>query len=446
MLIGVNGVYLGMSKNIIALHVVKNLPHYLQCSACSGWFDPYHVAPLRIDGSLLCLNCVDLAGMVQCDGCNDLIHIGESVFYKTDTFCEDCAADGGLDQCSGCNEWSPEDDTKECDDNNYCEHCRERYGYYQCADCKVYIQNDTYVERVGECYCEECFNGSWAYCANCEEIINRDDLVYIGDDYYCEDCQGDVGCDSAVAWGASTEYADVGSQRCYGVELETSGCPGWGDYSHGGWQAKDDMTVLGMEFYSRILQGNKGLSAVDDLCEYADNHNWAVDSACGFHIHLDMRNESIDGLKAIAFAYHATYGVWKHFACDSRVDGNYNKPLEHRVQTYLDCNTIAEWDRFASGIQRRYQWANWRAYADHKTLEIRLLEGSLDAERIKNWIRAHTVFCDWSSAAGVDGVKVLWGRDPKEQFSIMRDIWSDAGCYDLNEYYVCGGLREYECV
>ncbi len=428
-----------MSKNIIALSVIKTRPHYLQCTGCSGWFDPYTVAPMQVDGALVCPNCAHLAGLVQCTGCNDVIPIAEAIKYKTDTFCEDCATEGGLDQCTGCNEWSP--DTVECDSENYCEDCRERYDYYMCGGCRYYTQNTIYVEQVGESYCEDCFNDGWAFCSSCDDIYDRDDLTYNGSDYLCSDCMP-----TDESWGDCTDCDDVGSDRRFGVELETSTCPGWGDYSHDGWQAKVDVTVTGMEFCSRILQGNEGLMAIDDLCQYATKHDWGVDTACGYHLHLDMRDESIDGLKAIAFAYHSTYDVWKHFAHNNRLGGSYSKPLEHSLQTYLSCGSLAAWNRFSLNIRRRYQWANWRAYCEHTTLEIRLLEGTLDVQRIQNWVRAHTTFCDWASDAGVDGVKVLWGRDPKEQFSIMRDIWSEAGCYDLNEYYVCEGLREYAYV
>jgi hypothetical protein len=51
----------------------------------------------------------------------------------------------------------------------------------------------------------------------------------------------------------------------------------------------------------------------------------------------------------------------------------------------------------------RYIWANWRAFAKHKTIEIRLMEGTFDAQKIIVWTIAHIMFVDLVKE-GVDGV------------------------------------------
>ncbi len=430
---------------MIALSPQQLAPHWQVCSDCNGWFDPFVNAPASIQDPfdanrlygqigthIICVNCAERRGLDQCETCNIWIPENDIIEHDYEWYCLECAKLAGLEECTGCNKWEHEDDIKECDYESYCEVCREHYDFYWCEGCLGYHQNTTYVEYTGETYCENCFNESYAYCSNCEEIYPHDDMN--GD--RCSDCA------DTNTWVGCTKYDEVGSPRHYGVELETSNCNGWDNYSHPAWGAKPDPTVLGMEFYSAILYGNDGLRAIDNLCEYANKHGWRVNSACGFHLHIDLKGEDSDGLKAIALAYHTTYDVWKHFAIPPRLLRDYCKPMESTLQDYLTCKHTDDWRKLATNLRGRYYWVNWKAYYDHGSLEIRLLEGTLDAERIKNWVRAHTTFVDWASRLGYLGVRAaLWGRTPVEQFEAMRNVWSN-GAYDLNEYYACDELME----
>jgi hypothetical protein len=262
-------------------------------------------------------------------------------------------------------------------------------------------------------------------------------MVAHNDELYCSRCapsnKGDDFNPSGFKrrTGCTTK---IGSERCYGIELETEQCD---DYfalaNSGAWGAKDDPTVSGKEFYSAILDGDDGLAAIAELADVAEMNDWRIEDDCGFHLHLDARNESDDSLFAVAYAYRATQELWISFVDSSRDDNQYS----HRARWTLD-----DLDPHAGSFRSfvihnttsRYEWANFRAYDTHTTVEIRLHQGSIDCEEISNWVKAHTRFMDWAATAGYASVKeALDGLDFVGLFDFIADkVWQDDS---LGTYY-----------
>jgi hypothetical protein len=108
-----------------------------------------------------------------------------------------------------------------------------------------------------------------------------------------------------------------------------------------------------------------------------------------------MRNENLQQLIRIAYAYLATYSVWKSCVPRSRADNSYCCPSQSGFQDLrhvarLSDQAIKEW----LARQPRYEWLNLYAYSCHNTFEIRLFNGTLNKTKIINWIRAHCLFMD----------------------------------------------------
>jgi hypothetical protein len=221
--------------------------------------------------------------------------------------------------------------------------------------------------------------------------------------------------------------------RKFGVEIETSSCPGHEDYdSCDNWEAKYDGSISGLEFASSVLPGYAGLSLIHDICDYAKEHNWEVDDNCGLHVHFDMRGESNDSLKAIALAYKMTYKVWTRFVDSDRIGNTFCKPGN------AGCNEVYKASDFSwfAEAQIRYEWINFAAYNRHRTFEVRLHEGTLVAIAICNWIKAHAVFIDWAASAGWAKVRnTLICMDTNEKTDFIAQLWCAAGCEDVAEYY-----------
>jgi hypothetical protein len=233
---------------------------------------------------------------------------------------------------------------------------------------------------------------------------------------------------------------NIGSDRCFGVELETESCDGYYEAlaDHPAWGAKEDCTVSGKEFFSAILKGDSGLEAIDDIADIADSNCWDVESNCGFHLHLDMRGEKRDSLYAIAYAYRATENVWLSFVSRSRRSGSYCHRCRWRCSDIDAAVTRRDglgtrFGSWASG-QDRYDWVTVSQYNVHKTIEIRLHDGTCDGEAVTNWIKAHTRFADWASKLGYEGVKAaLSGLSVDDMFTFLcQEVWNDG---NLTIYY-----------
>jgi hypothetical protein len=158
-----------------------------------------------------------------------------------------------------------------------------------------------------------------------------------------------------------------------------------------------------------------------------------VDTRCGLHVHLDARNEKTNQLKAIAAAYYLTYDVWCAMVNSDRPDNHYC----YRNGVSLD--TIKGITRFTDFAcrQNRYEWINFAAYSRHKTFEVRLHQGSIDAKEICNWVRIHAVFMDWASSKTFAQVKRQFlNRRPKTKFDFIARLCIEAGCEDLVGFYL----------
>jgi hypothetical protein len=190
---------------------------------------------------------------------------------------------------------------------------------------------------------------------------------------------------------------DVLDSRCFGVEIETAHSPDYNEFKGSAFGAKDDCSVTGKEFYSSILNGDSGLAAVAEFCDKAGAMGYMVDDQCGLHVHVDMRGETVDSMKAIALAFLLLESAFQAIVAQDRVSSWFCKP--HRKGTVDRINGVDDWTRFANS-QDRMQWINFSAYNNHTTFENRLHQGTLDANEIIAWVVINVKLVNWASKAG----------------------------------------------
>jgi len=398
----------------ITLSATAVQPHWIQCETCKGYFDPYDDTPI-IDNNgfnkiILCTNCAKHQGLAVCERCD--------VVYDTD-------------------------DLHDCDDHLLCDDCARDAGWCNCADCDSWLDpNEQYTISNCTVVCEECFSVSYGYCNECGEAYAQDELSTFENGVFCDSCSLQEGyggnftpAEFVNKSGCTTQ---IGSERCYGLELETDTCDNYNDLRcNGAWGAKNDPTCRGKELYSGILNGDAGLTAVTNLTDLADKNNWETSENCGYHLHIDMRQESDDSLFAAAYAYRAAQTVWRSFINDVRLDNAYC----HSAR--FTCDDLASYSgRFChfvtDSISSRYSWINLVAYYRHTTFEVRLHPGTCNKCEIINWIKAHLRFVDWACTIGFKGIQEkLAGLDCGEIFNLIaHEAWNDS---DLTEYYArCG--------
>lgn len=116
----------------------------------------------------------------------------------------------------------------------------------------------------------------------------------------------------------------------------------------------------------RILIPQTRLSQyLNKLGAFFKKYKFYVNSSCGLHVHLDMRNRNVD-------------------KCYTNLL-NFQDLLFRLVAKSRQNNNYAEYVTLPK-TGNRYLAINWISYARHKTLEVRLHQATLDVELIKNWV------------------------------------------------------------
>jgi hypothetical protein len=125
---------------------------------------------------------------------------------------------------------------------------------------------------------------------------------------------------------------------------------------------------LGYEF--KILAPENEISKViKKFCRLMKTLDSDVNSSCGLHVHLDMRNKD----RKLVFnnlvnAQPLLYAM---------------NPPSRRTNGFSKPTPYASWDNSYNGRDG----INKLAYERHKTIEVRVHSGTLDPDKINNWIK-----------------------------------------------------------
>jgi len=351
----------------------------------------------------------------------------EDAYNENHICCENC-----------CDSVSIDDYVSSDDGQCFCSPCHNDL-FTNCDDCNCEVDRDSshYVDGHGE-YCESCFCDSFAGCEGCYESFHMDDLYSSRDGYFCSECRCQDEWEQDFSWRGCDAYDKIGSNRKFGIELETSDCDGYQDWAQGyKWGAKSDGSISGMEFVSPPLRGNDGLKSIFDLVGKLEQ-NADVNDDCGFHLHIDLADCDDNELQAIALAYHYTRKFWSNCITEERRDTYYARYSTDSKQTDQNCfdyDSIMQSPGIPLTQGSRYCWCNWRAYRSHKTVEIRSHEATVDPVVVANWVKAHTMFVDYVKGMTIGGVKRVFGsEDVVTIMREMRHIWCDD---DLADFYGC---------
>lgn len=296
----------------------------------------------------------------------------------------------------------------------YCRSCWEA-NWFECTGCGgTYHRRDCHM-GVDTPLCLDCFDQDYVHCSHCGNAIVRGEHRGWEGDPYCEHCYGRADTWKVQPWsGRATSFGRVGSERRFGVELETETCDGWREL-HGDteWGCVYECSTPGKEFVSPILQGDEGFAEVRDFCRIAERRDWTVDRSCGLHIHLDLSGDSSDECLRIAYAYRKTYPMWKKFVTSRRGSNSMCGSPQYSSADIRTCEHIED---FAEA-RDRFEFVNWRSFIRHGSFEVRLYDGTLNAREVCNWIALHARF--------MDRVKGMTYNEIDERFgAITRKNWA----------------------
>ena len=169
-------------------------------------------------------------------------------------------------------------------------------------------------------------------------------------------------------------------------------------YNHttrGYWKLVPDGSVRGgFEVVSPILEGERGIEEAMTVAEALSDAGATVNRSCGFHVHFDAADLSVADVKAIVHRYAAYEAEIDAFMPPSR-RGNTNAYCES-VTRFLnrrfdEARTI---DELAAVQPGRYFKVNLQSYRRHGTLEFRQHSGTVNANKVANWVRFLGEFID----------------------------------------------------
>lgn len=169
-------------------------------------------------------------------------------------------------------------------------------------------------------------------------------------------------------------------------------------YNHttrGHWKLVPDGSVRGgFEVVSPILEGERGIEEAMTVAEALSDAGATVNRSCGFHVHFDAADLSAADVKAIVHRYAAYEAEIDAFMPPSR-RGNTNSycgsVTRFLNRRFDEARTI---DELAAAQPGRYFKVNLQSYRRHGTLEFRQHSGTVNANKVANWVRFLGEFID----------------------------------------------------
>lgn len=155
------------------------------------------------------------------------------------------------------------------------------------------------------------------------------------------------------------------------------------------WKLVTDSSLSGndtFELVSPVLEGEAGLQELKKVCWVLDACGVKVNASCGLHIHFDAANFSLQTWKNIAISYKHIESVIDKFMPESRRNNNYCRSMrnitEHKINNAQSIDNLQQ----VAFENTRYFKVNPQSYSRHKTIEFRQHAGSINYDKISNWV------------------------------------------------------------
>ena len=193
-------------------------------------------------------------------------------------------------------------------------------------------------------------------------------------------------------FGIELEISNISMRQSYeaikaiGVKVEIESYNHTDHKDH--WKIVRDGSVdNGHEVVSPILIGQAGLDETVRVANALKTAEASANKTCGFHVHFDARNMNLDEIRTICTRYAKYEAEIDRFMPRSRrADNNRYCRSVVREFGYTEFKTATTIERLADAQEDRYFKVNLKAYLRHHTIEFRQHSGTVEAEKIQNWI------------------------------------------------------------
>lgn len=161
------------------------------------------------------------------------------------------------------------------------------------------------------------------------------------------------------------------------------------------WKLVSDASVPnGFEVVSPVLHGEAGIEEAMTVAAALDDAGATVNRSCGFHVHFDAADLTVNDVKTI---------VKRYAAHEAEIDAI--MPPSRRNSTNTFCKSLSgiPFERFMRSFNiiemgavmgSRYYKVNLMSFQRHGTIEFRQHSGTINARKIANWVRFLGQFID----------------------------------------------------
>lgn len=235
-------------------------------------------------------------------------------------------------------------------------------------------------------------------------------------------------------FGLELEFFGVNQGKIQDI-LTDAGISCWdADYydSGEGWKITDDSSISGdysVELVSPILSGIEGLREAAKVVSLMSDAGGEVNKTCGFHVHVDAQDLTGKVLLNVYRRYALYEDQIDRFMVPSR-RANENDYCRS-TRTILDRTTGAPGSITCEDVARlvdeyydrghctggRYNKVNLCAYLRHGTIEFRHHGGTLNVNKVINWIAFCVNFVEVSQNSETENLFVGVHPDSVEFFN-----------------------------
>lgn len=228
-------------------------------------------------------------------------------------------------------------------------------------------------ECTGDCRenCECTYCGETHYCDNERECARESRR---GGDFGwefredCTDCTVTDTLDECNCGGTN----EAGENVCKGDHIVCQGhCTGHNCHGEHEFDCECECTCSPEEGHElAIVATAKAMpEVIRKVCAVLEEHDAYVNKTCGLHVHLDAREQDEKRMFGnLVKSQNLLYSM----VPVSRHKNNYCRPN--------DCGLLM------TKYQGRYWGINPASYTEHKTIEVRLHSGTVNAAKIINWV------------------------------------------------------------
>ena len=339
-----------------------------------------------------------------------------------------------------------------------------------CSECGTAITDGT-EERVNyRTYCRTCYEDNFSECQWCNDVIANDDLIEYHGDSICQNCYDNRDYEDSEDSIDERDYSKmdlpkfqsdkageiITSPRIFSAEIEAY----YGDsgdiesasqlLAHEiGITSDGSLNCRGIEFQTPKLKGEAGEQAIKKMCKVLNSLDFTNDRTTGLHIHLDsadMKPKTITrtepkAIKACWIFYLLYEEVILSFLPPSRRRNSYCKLIKegYHITEIEGCNNIAQLEKLWYRTQSRkvikdrkaekydgsrYAGANFHSLLANGHLEIRYHSGTINAEKILEWVNLHQTIMDkalWNYTA-MTSKKIMGMPELKEKTALFYEI------------------------